>query len=84
MESARNLYHQHILTARKMILDARYFKEHRAEWEEDISGWCLSLAEENLKQAEVLLQQEEIIYERSKRSTFGFKEELRSRPAAGR
>jgi hypothetical protein len=84
MERSRNIYHQHVLTARKLILDARYYKEHRAEWEEDISAWCLSLAEENLKQAELLLQQEETIYERSERSTFGFEKKPHSRPAAGR
>ena len=55
MEDYTSLYHQSILTTRKLILDARFNKYHRAEWEEDRVQELLFLAEANLKSAEDLL-----------------------------
>jgi hypothetical protein len=48
MEDYRSLYHQSILTVRKLILDARYYQNHRAGWETDNSRKKLILAEANL------------------------------------
>ncbi len=56
MESFRNEIQKHFLTIRKLILDVRYYQNHRAWWEEDRSANCLCLARENLKEAERLAE----------------------------
>lgn len=55
MEDYRNQIQQHLRTVREMISGAVYYKYHRSEWDKDKSADCISLAEENLKQAEKLL-----------------------------
>ena len=56
MEDYTNLYHQCILNVRIALLKAEYYRNHRAEFEEDLSGLHLFLAEENLNQAESLVR----------------------------
>ncbi len=56
MEDYRNLYHQSILTVRKLILEAKYYRYHRADWEEDISEGKLYAAQMNLEHAELYLK----------------------------
>ena len=55
MEDYTNLYQQHVRTVRKLIIDARYYRYHKASWEEDRSGEMLTLAEINLNEAERIL-----------------------------
>ena len=55
MEDYTNLYQQHVCTVRKLIIDARYYRYHRASWEEDRSSDMLALAEANLNRAEEIL-----------------------------
>jgi hypothetical protein len=55
MEDYTNLYQQHVRTVRKLIIDARYYRYHRASWEEDRSSKMLALAEINLNEAERIL-----------------------------
>ena len=71
MEDYLNLYHQSVLESRKLILEARYYTHHRAEWEEDLSQERLGLAEANLKEAERMLIKWEESYERRKRQDSG-------------
>jgi hypothetical protein len=56
MESIRNEIQQHFLNVRKLILDARYYQDHRPWWQEDKSANCIYLAEENLKESERLIE----------------------------
>jgi hypothetical protein len=56
MENYRSLIARQILTVRRLILEARYYKYDRAEWEEDYSEGRLFLAEANLKDAESMLK----------------------------
>jgi len=53
MESIRNEIQQHFLTARKLILDARYYRARR---EEDKADDCIFLTEENLKEIDRLIE----------------------------
>lgn len=62
-DSYINQYHQHILTARKLILEAVYYKRHRAYWEEDRSSEKLNLAEINLDAASRFIAMEENVNE---------------------
>jgi len=55
VEDYRNLIEQCFLNVRIFILRTEYFKNHRAEWEDDMSNDCIVMAEENLAQAERLL-----------------------------
>ncbi len=54
MEDYQNLISRCILNVKKLILDAKYYRYDRSEWEEDCSPERLALAEANLKQAGVL------------------------------
>lgn len=56
MENYRSLIARQLLTVRSLILEARYYKYDRAEWEEDHSEGRLFLAEANLKDAESMLK----------------------------
>ena len=47
---------QHLLIVRKLVLDIRYYQNHRAEFEEDRSADCIFLAEANLKNVERILE----------------------------
>ena len=55
MEENRRQIERHLCSVRKLILDAKYYRNHRATWEEDKSTNCLFLAEVNLKNADRLL-----------------------------
>jgi hypothetical protein len=56
MEDYTNQYQQHILNVRTFLLKAVYYRDHKAEWEDDMSNDCILMAEENLAAAERLLQ----------------------------
>jgi len=56
MEDYRGLYHGCILNVRKSLLDVAYYRNHRCDWERDRSAEKLLHAEENLKQAERMLE----------------------------
>ncbi len=56
MEDYGNLIEQCLLNVRIFILKAEYYKNHRAEWEDDRSDDCIVMAEENLAQAESLIR----------------------------
>jgi len=56
MEDYRSLIARQILAVRKLILEARYYKYDRADWEEDYSEGRLYLAEVNLKNAQDMLK----------------------------
>ena len=47
---------QHHLIVRKLVLDIKYYRNHRAEFEEDRSADCIFLAEANLKNVERILE----------------------------
>jgi len=56
MDSFKSEIQQHFLTVRKLILEARYYRNHRDWWEEDKADDCIFLAEENLKEVERLIE----------------------------
>jgi len=76
MEDYRGIISRCILNVRKMILDARYYKYDRSDWEHDCSDGRLELAGINLKQAETLVAalERQIEHERREREAFRSKE----------
>jgi hypothetical protein len=56
MEDYVNLYQQHILNVKTFLLKAKYYRNHRAEWEDDRSNDCILMAEENLAAAKRVLK----------------------------
>ena len=70
MEEYRSQIESQLCAVRKLILDAKYYRNHRASWEEDKTADCIFLAEENLKNVDrllVYLDPKEYAYERRER-----------------
>jgi len=51
MEDYRNLYQQHILNVKISLLKEEYYRNHRAEHEDNMTFDCILMAEENLAAA---------------------------------